>query len=73
MSSPGRNPRTLWQSYTNLPMRTRLYFGLGVGLVGAMGLAVADKLQEMLPANQKEADPSQSRSGAQVVPKSPAE
>ncbi|GJJ13377.1 hypothetical protein Clacol_007629 [Clathrus columnatus] len=48
-----RNPRSLWESYTNLPRRVRLIFGLAVGVTGIVGLVVADKLEEVFPADKK--------------------
>jgi len=50
MSSPlGRNQRTLWQSYTNLPHKTRMTLGLVMGITGLVGLIVADKLEKVMP------------------------
>ncbi|KAG8933481.1 hypothetical protein FRC03_004481 [Tulasnella sp. 419] len=43
--------RSLWGSYEALPRRTRLYFGVGIGLVGAVGLYVSDQLEDKYPAS----------------------
>lgn len=63
-----RNPRTLWESYTRktssfknsvilnefieLSPRTRLIFGLTLGVTGLIGLVVSDRLEEILPAEK---------------------
>ncbi|GLB35833.1 hypothetical protein LshimejAT787_0301210 [Lyophyllum shimeji] len=59
-----KNPianRTLAQSYAALPARTRLLFGLVACAVGGAGLAIADILEEKIPAQKSNATDSQQR------------
>ncbi|KIO27930.1 hypothetical protein M407DRAFT_243207 [Tulasnella calospora MUT 4182] len=50
-TSSSQPPRKgLWQTYEGLPKKTRLYFGLGMGAIGVLGLMVSDRLESNYPA-----------------------